>query len=636
MADSSSHKESDYLGGPRLPAWEVDTLPDPPTMRWSPLALIGPGLMMAGAAIGGGEWLTGPRNTALYGGTLMWLAGFSIFFQVIYNLEVIRYAMYSGESIFVGFFRLMPGPKFWTVVYLCIDFFGLWPYLSASAAVPLAAAFLGHVPGVVPFAVNFEMKEEQFSAFADEYKISEDDILVARVQVMRDRIKRLSDRGKRTADPRQQAVTDQQLPLLQAEERVLLNELESRTGQSFSSADAKLPATPTLDRWKAKEDWLVKLLSLGVFLSAFIPLIFGGKIYKVLEAIMTVKIVLVLAYLLLIGFLFISPSAWAEAFGGFVFLSRDYYGMLDGVPQFSEWSFRLFPPGELDWALLGAFAAVAGQGGLNNAQFSSYARDKGWGMGQKVGAIPSLVGGRDLKLPHTGTKFEANVKAMPGWLTWMRLVRRDQWLIWFTGCVLGMAIPSLVSLDVQFRETIAAVGDNGAPAATSFALSKIHPAFWYMTLICGFLVLAPNQISTTDGLARRWTEVIWTASPRLHHLPGSSVRYLYFGLLIAYGIWGVLVLLWLGDKATAILKLGSVIMNFALGFSALHTLVVNTVLLPKPVRPSYLSRLGLVGCGVFFIAVACLGAPKAIRDAKVPETIQWIQQSLSSSPADVK
>ncbi|HTN77336.1 MAG TPA: Nramp family divalent metal transporter, partial [Pirellulaceae bacterium] len=156
--DHPTHAKPLSTGSGKLPAWEHDELPPAPAIKWNITAIIGPGLMMAGAAIGGGEWLTGPRNTAQYGGTLMWLAGLSILFQVVYNLEVMRYAMYCGESIFVGFFRMLPGPKFWTVVYLFIDFFGLWPYLSSNAAVPLAAAFLGHPPAVLPFAYDTQMQ----------------------------------------------------------------------------------------------------------------------------------------------------------------------------------------------------------------------------------------------------------------------------------------------------------------------------------------------------------------------------------------------------------------------------------------------------------------------------------------------
>ena len=51
----------------RMPAWTVGDLPDPPTNKRGVLGILGPGLMMAGAAIGGGEWLMGPpspRSTA--------------------------------------------------------------------------------------------------------------------------------------------------------------------------------------------------------------------------------------------------------------------------------------------------------------------------------------------------------------------------------------------------------------------------------------------------------------------------------------------------------------------------------------------------------------------------------------------
>src|SRR5688572_25944002 len=142
--------ETRELQSGEMPAWTLGDLPDPPTAKRGVLGLLGPGLMMAGAAIGGGEWLMGPAVTAQYGGIIMWLALASILTQLAYNVEVSRYALYCGESIFVGYMRLLPGPRFWTCVYLFVDFFGLWPYLAANAAVPLAAAIFGHLPGVLP------------------------------------------------------------------------------------------------------------------------------------------------------------------------------------------------------------------------------------------------------------------------------------------------------------------------------------------------------------------------------------------------------------------------------------------------------------------------------------------------------
>src|SRR2546423_1313243 len=141
--------EREIRAGERAP-WTLGELPEPPTVKRGILAVLGPGLRMAGAAMGGGEWLRGPAVTAQYGGIIMWLALASILAQLAYNVGVMRYALYCGESIFVGYMRLLPGPLFWTLVYLFVDFFGLWPYLAANAAVPLAAALLGHLPGALP------------------------------------------------------------------------------------------------------------------------------------------------------------------------------------------------------------------------------------------------------------------------------------------------------------------------------------------------------------------------------------------------------------------------------------------------------------------------------------------------------
>src|SRR5688500_9184677 len=57
-----------------MPPWTEGELPEPPNIKRGVLAILGPGLMMAGAAIGGGEWLMGPKVTAQYGGMIMWLA----------------------------------------------------------------------------------------------------------------------------------------------------------------------------------------------------------------------------------------------------------------------------------------------------------------------------------------------------------------------------------------------------------------------------------------------------------------------------------------------------------------------------------------------------------------------------------
>src|SRR5687768_6198483 len=134
-------------GSGKMPAWDVAELPESPRLTGRSWAmLIGPGLVMGGAAIGGGEWLAGPLTTARYGGAILWLATISILAQVLYNLEISRYTLYCGEPIFNGKFRTPPSPMFWLCAYLVLDFGSVFPYLAANAATPLAAVMVGEIP----------------------------------------------------------------------------------------------------------------------------------------------------------------------------------------------------------------------------------------------------------------------------------------------------------------------------------------------------------------------------------------------------------------------------------------------------------------------------------------------------------
>lgn len=466
-----------------FPPWERDALPEAPLFRWRRWTLlVGPGLMMAGSNIGGGEWLLGPLVTAQYGGRVMWLATLAILMQLIYNLAVMRYALYCGEPIFIGFFRTAPGPRFWTVLYIVMDLGALWPYLSSNAAVPLAAVLLGRLPG-------------------------------------------------------------------------------------------------------AADDALVRSLGYAIFLSCFVPLIFGGKIYNALERVMVVKLVLVLSYLGLLALLWVRWETWLEIGSGM-------------------FRFGALPEREFNWAALAAFSAVAGAGGLTNSFFSNYARDKGWGMGPKVGAIPSAIGGRKIALSHTGKVFEITAGSMGRWQGWLKHIRRDQLALWAPGCMVGMALPALFSY--EFIRGVPSVQGHALAAMTAEAMAARHGAlFWYLTLLCGFLVMAPTQVGQIDGMCRRWTDVIWTGVRRLHRLEGNKVKYVYYTILVAYGLWG-LVALRLTPNPMVLIIASGVMMNFALAFSALHTLYVLVTLLPPELRPGWPMRAGLAACAAFYFAISAI------------------------------
>ncbi|MFM7920115.1 MAG: hypothetical protein ACKPJJ_07820, partial [Planctomycetaceae bacterium] len=93
-----------------LPGWQRQELPEPlPFTFRNVLRTIGPGAILLAGSIGGGEWIVGPLTTVRYGTGILWVATLGIFLQMIFNLEAIRYTLYTGEPILTGIMRLRPG-----------------------------------------------------------------------------------------------------------------------------------------------------------------------------------------------------------------------------------------------------------------------------------------------------------------------------------------------------------------------------------------------------------------------------------------------------------------------------------------------------------------------------------------------
>src|SRR5689334_3113502 len=138
-----------------LPAWGVAELPEPPPLSWRHWTrFIGPGVVMMGIQIGGGEWLFGPEVTAQYGGGLMWIATVAIVLQVFYNLECGRYALYCGEPVFTGFLRTWPDPRLWMGVVLVLNLGALIPGLSTHGAAMAVSLWLGRPSAKEPSAAD--------------------------------------------------------------------------------------------------------------------------------------------------------------------------------------------------------------------------------------------------------------------------------------------------------------------------------------------------------------------------------------------------------------------------------------------------------------------------------------------------
>ena len=71
---------------------------DLPARKKSLIKMIGPGVVMAGLAIGSGELIMWPWITSVVGAQLLWAAAIGIFLQLWINIEIGRWSIVTGET----------------------------------------------------------------------------------------------------------------------------------------------------------------------------------------------------------------------------------------------------------------------------------------------------------------------------------------------------------------------------------------------------------------------------------------------------------------------------------------------------------------------------------------------------------
>ncbi len=470
-----------------LPAWTVAELPAPPPFgARNLLKVIGPGAVMAATSIGGGEWLVGPAAAVKYSADIFLIATVAIALQVAFNLEAIRYTLYTGEPIYGGIMRLWPGPRFWAGFYSVLGFFQLgWPALAGSAAATLLGAWMGRMPG-------------------------------------------------------------------------------------------------------AGDQAALSTVAMGLIVAVVLILSFGGTVERMLERVAWTMLAVVFLFLVTVNVAFVPLAHWGRTLLGFFRLS--------GLPH------------PVDWTLLGALAATAGSGGLGNLTVSNWIRDKGFGMGALVGAIPSAVGGHAVPLSRVGVVFEATAANLSRWREWLRYVHADQVWVWGLFCFVGMY------LNVNLATAIVPPGTDmqglAAGAYQAEHLRQVWSGFWFLALFNGFWILFKTQLGNTDILVRTVADAVWMANPR-----GGEGRYgirtLYYGVLVAFSVWAVVAL----NLATPfqLFKLLANMAGVVLAIAGVQVYLVNRRFLPRAVRPPAWREAALLMCSAFYAFFAWFAARDLLR-----------------------
>ena len=446
------------------------------------LGVVGPGIIVLGLSIGGGEFLLGPAVFVRHGLSLLWVTAVAVLLQTVFNTEVMRYTLATGEPVFTGFMRTRPSATLWAWVYAGLYFLQSgWPAWAATAA------------GAI------------FFLFA-----------------------------RRLAGP----------------------------------ADAAM----------------VYAIGVGTFLACVAVLLVGRRIERTLELLNWVLVACILGAFLVLAVLFVPGATWLAAAAGFAGFDAPS-GRFDFLPR------------GVDFFLLGALVAYAGAGGVSNIVLANWARDKGYGMGQRAGYIPAAVGGHRVHLAHTGFTFAPDAEAMLRWRGWWRIVRADQWGVFCTGALLGMVLPAL--LYVTFLPRGSDIRGLGISAALASAIgATAGPLLAGVIAFLGAWLLFKAQLDIVEGMVRAITDILWTGSRRVRAWRGGDVRAVYYTVLGAVVLWGIVALRL--AHPVVLLQLGANVAGAVLAVASLHLLYINTRLLPRELRPPRWRRATLVAMAVFY------------------------------------
>jgi hypothetical protein len=483
LATASLPRDTPVEARSGLDPWTPAELPVPPSPQgfgW--LKAVGPGIIVLGVSIGSGEFLLGPAAFVRHGLALLWVVGIAVYFQTIFNTELMRYTLATGEPVFTGFMRTRPSSTFWAWAYSILYFLQVgWPGWAGAAA------------GAIFFLF---------------------------------------------------------------------------TQRLAAGADANT----------------IYLIGVGAFLVCAAILTFGRRIERTLELLNWILVAAILSSFLVLALLFVPAPTWGAGVVG-----------LAGF-DLTTGSFDFFPAGA-DLFLIGALVAYSGAGGVTNIVLANWARDRGYGMSERAGYIPCAIGGQKVNLAHNGFMFEGTPEAMRRWRGWWRIVRADQWGVFFAGAILGMILPAM--LYVTFLPRGTDIQGLGIAAALAQAISSTGGALLGGAIaFLGAWVLFKTQLDQLEGMVRAITDILWTGSGRLRNWRGGDVRVVYYGVLAVVVLWGIIALRL--AQPFFLIQVGANMAGFVLVVASIHLLYLNTRILPAHVRPPMWRRVMLVAMALFF------------------------------------
>jgi hypothetical protein len=259
-------------------------------------------------------------------------------------------------------------------------------------------------------------------------------------------------------------------------------------------------------------DERARLLGIGLLIVIFAITALSKKISRGLELSNWVIVSFIIATLIVVNLFVVDFGLWGDALAGFF------------TPA--------LPPEGTDVTLLGAlwgFTAMAA--GLNWFIMTHY-RDKGYGMGHRVGFLSGIRGTQQDVL-DVGVTFRDDERNAALWKRWMKYLRIDMWGVFALGAFFGMLLPSMLVLQLSNDSGSKPTEENIITFAANVLDSEYGSFLFYIALIVGFFILFSTQLGIFEALVRNAVDAAHGVSARLRRTAeGGDVRRIYYPYMI--------------------------------------------------------------------------------------------------------
>jgi len=549
-----------------LPPLRYRDLPEAP--RWT--SLVGPSVILAGLALGSGEFVFWPYITYRTGFIFFWACMLGVFTQFFINMEIERWTLATGESAITGFSRLS---RHWAWVFLILNIVPwVWPGWATGAGTLMNWVILGPVER--PIEIRQEIPKSILprripTSLAEQFSTSErkgKTEFVWKGPLSHEQFEELE---KLSDAPEYQTAIDQ-----------LQTNVRTKGGMDYSAPYAPLFA-------------IASLWAIGIVLTM------GPVVYNTVEKLQTFLVIMIFVIAILIGLLVIRPDAvWA---------------MGKGVINLGA-----MPPPETGISLMALLGAVAfaGAGGTMNLGQSNFIRDKGYGMGKYVGRITSPLTGQEEAVADVGYHFHHTPENMRRWRDWWKAANMEHIFSFLATCVVCLVLLSLISYSLfydpsgQLKPGMERFGqDMNFIWGEAEELQRLVSFPWLGSLIrigffvMGFCLLLTTELGVLDASARISTDILKVNF--LRENPHWSQSRLYFTLL--WGTIGVSTLI-LGyslvdpslKQPMFLLKMSAAMNGGVMFIYSTLLLYLNTKILSRSLAVTPIRFLAMIWASAFY------------------------------------